>query len=1082
QTMSIYEAKRQHWLMPGTALVLLEAQAATGFVIDPVKNLNHSVDEAVKARIIGPELHAKLLSAERAVTGYKDPYTGNTISLFQALKKDLIVKQHGIRLLEAQIATGGIIDPVNSHRLPVHVAYKQGLFDEEMNRILEDPGDDTKGFFDPNTKENLTYLELKKRCVTDPVTGLCLLKLTNGPAKRPHACIVVQTEEDFKNVTMPIPGGCLNGKSVSVWEMLHSDYFSEAQRKELIERYQRKEINMQTIMTTISTTVQVTKSETKTSITVTGLRGQVPVEELVTCQIIDGPMQAALEKGTMAVKDMIELDSVKKYLQGEGSIAGLLIHSTHEKLSIYQAMKKRLLREGTALMLLEAQAATGFLIEPVTNQKLSVDEAVKAGVVGPEMHDKLASAEKAVVGYNDPYTGDLLSLFQAMKKELIVESHGIRLLEAQIATGGIIDPHYALRLPVEVAYQRGMFDKEMNKVLSDPGDDTKGFFDPNTQDNHTYLQLKERCVTDPETGLCLLIVTDKVVKGIDVKVEVDVKQAFQQTMVSVKVGRFSNRKVTLWEIINSEYFTAEQLDQWVKEYKSGKLSKESLIEKVTQIVEEMENKTKQVVFRGLRRGVSAQQLLKSKIIDQKVLQQLKEGTTSVAEVSQLESVKQYLAGEKSIAGVFVEATKEILSIYQAMNKGLLRPGTALVLLEAQAATGFIIDPVKNLKLSVDEAVEAKVIGQDVCQKLLSAERAVTGYKDPYTGNTISLFQAMKKDLIVKEHGIRLLEAQIATGGIIDPVNSHRIPVHVAFERDMFDEEMNQILEDPSDDTKGFFDPSTQENLTYLQLQKRCYTDTVTKRSLLCLRDHRGVDKQTVNAFKKATFSVTIGKFHGETISIWECLNSEYVSQSQRMEMVLQYQSHSITLEQIITHLISFIGVRERKEGNQVTVDGLRKQIPLRELFDSQLIGREMYEAVEKGTKTVQDILQTDSVKEYLQGTGSIAGIILHPSGEKMSIYQANMKKHLMAGTALILLEAQAATGSSPTANMHPSPPAAHESGVTISAASNFLVLHPCYRRCGTEHGNGPLSAMKMMALTRTHPLDSACVLRNATLR
>ncbi|CAM2107204.1 unnamed protein product [Caretta caretta] len=87
------------------------------------------------------------------------------------MKKDLLVKDHGIRLLEAQIATGGIIDPVHSHRLPVEVAYKRGYFDEEMNRILCDPSDDTKGFFDPNTHENLTYMQLPQQMRPRPRHG-----------------------------------------------------------------------------------------------------------------------------------------------------------------------------------------------------------------------------------------------------------------------------------------------------------------------------------------------------------------------------------------------------------------------------------------------------------------------------------------------------------------------------------------------------------------------------------------------------------------------------------------------------------------------------------------------------------------------------------------------------------------------------------------------------------------------------------------------------------------------------------------------------------------------------------------------
>ncbi|KAG7278797.1 hypothetical protein CRUP_019103, partial [Coryphaenoides rupestris] len=288
-------------------------------------------------------------------------------------------------------------------------------------------------------------------------------------------------------------------------------------------------------------------------------------------------------------------------------------------------------------------------------------------------------------------------------------------------------------------------------------------------------------------------------------------------------------------------------------------------------------------FHGIRKDVSASELLECKIIDEKIFEELNAGKAwnkemvfsviydeasgclgleqdqgssrgsmmkpvaawassktrevpgvTVTEVSEMDSVRKYLEGTNSIAGVYLQSNKETMSIYEAKSKNLLTPGTSLVLLEAQAATGFIIDPVKNKKLSVEEAAAQGVIGNDWKKKLLSAERAVTGYRDPYTEKTISLFQALKKDLIVKDHGIRLLEAQIATGGIIDPVHSHRVPVEVAYQRGYFDEEMNQILSDPDDDTKGFFDPNTHENLTYLQLIERCVTDPRTGLSLLSL--------------------------------------------------------------------------------------------------------------------------------------------------------------------------------------------------------------------------------------------------------
>ena len=51
------------------------------------------------------------------------------------------------------------------------------MFDQRLNKILDDPSDDTKGFLDPNTGENLTYLELIERCINDAETDLILLPL-----------------------------------------------------------------------------------------------------------------------------------------------------------------------------------------------------------------------------------------------------------------------------------------------------------------------------------------------------------------------------------------------------------------------------------------------------------------------------------------------------------------------------------------------------------------------------------------------------------------------------------------------------------------------------------------------------------------------------------------------------------------------------------------------------------------------------------------------------------------------------------------------------------------------------------------
>ncbi|MBN3293808.1 EPIPL protein, partial [Polypterus senegalus] len=1068
KTMSIYQAMKKGILRPGTALVLLEAQAATGFVIDPVKNTKLSVEEAVAAGLVGRELKDKLLSAERAVTGYTDPYTGGTISLFQSLKKDLIVKDHGIRLLEAQIATGGIIDPVHSHRVPVEVAYQRGYFDEEMSEILSDPSDDTKGFFDPNTHENLTYLQLLERCTKDPDTGLCLLNLV----KKGEG--YVQTDEQttslLKSTTTDKAGGKYQGKTVSVWELLHSEYITEEKRRELVQKLKQRTLTVdnllqilistiqeKTVTTTITSTTIATISSTPTTTETTvkgafqGLRAQVSPAELLSSKIIDEETFDKIDQGIVTVEAVSQQDSVKRYLQGTDSIAGVFIPSTKEKMSIYQAMKKGILRPGTALVLLEAQAATGFVIDPVKNTKLSVEEAVAAGLVGRELKDKLLSAERAVTGYTDPYTGGTISLFQSLKKDLIVKDHGIRLLEAQIATGGIIDPVHSHRVPVEVAYQRGYFDEEMSEILSDPSDDTKGFFDPNTHENLTYLQLLERCTKDPDTGLCLL---NLVKKGEGyVQTDEQTTSLLKSTTTDKAGGKYQGKTVSVWELLHSEYITEEKRRELVQKLKQRTLTVDNLLQILISTIQEKTvtttitsttiatisstptttETTVKGAFQGLRAQVSPAELLSSKIIDEETFDKIDQGIVTVEAVSQQDSVKRYLQGTDSIAGVFIPSTKEKMSIYQAMKKGILRPGTALVLLEAQAATGFVIDPVKNTKLSVEEAVAAGLVGRELKDKLLSAERAVTGYTDPYTGGTISLFQSLKKDLIVKDHGIRLLEAQIATGGIIDPVHSHRVPVEVAYQRGYFDEEMSEILSDPSDDTKGFFDPNTHENLTYLQLLERCTKDPDTGLCLLNLvkkgEGYVQTDEQTTSLLKSTTTDKAGGKYQGKTVSVWELLHSEYITEEKRRELVQKLKQRTLTVDNLLQILISTIQektvtttitsttiatISSTPTTTETTVkgafQGLRAQVSPAELLSSKIIDEETFDKIDQGIVTVEAVSQQDSVKRYLQGTDSIAGVFIPSTKEKMSIYQAMKKGILRPGTALVLLEAQAATG------------------------------------------------------------------------
>ncbi|NXY39814.1 EPIPL protein, partial [Pomatorhinus ruficollis] len=1040
QRMSIYEAMKQNIVVPGVALPLLEAQAATGFIIDPVNNQKLRVDEAVKEGVIGPDVHEKLQHAEGAVTGYKDPFTGKKIPLFQAMKKGLIPDKQAMQLMEVQMATGGIIDPACGHHIPLESAQQRGCLDEDTSKALSKPSSDHRVFCLPDSKESVTYAELIQHCQKDDVSGFHLLPLAQAAAP---AYTDEQIQRIFKETTV-------KEKGVSLWELVHSGYFTEEQRSDFMERFRSEELSLEQLVALVLRLVGEMEMKARTQISLEGLRGSVPVVWLLDTGIISEKTFEELAQGVRTPEEVAAMESVKRYLKGTGSIAGVFIEASKQKMSFYDAMKNNLLLPGAALRLLEAQAATGYLTDPATNRRLSVRDAVRAAVVGEELSEKLLLAERAVTGYTDPYTGGSISLCQALRKELVPLAEAVPLLEAQLATGGVVDPVHHLHLPLQAACRYGFFDEDLNHTLSQLDDSTKIFFDPNTKENVTYQQLKDRCIREAESGLWLLPLSENAMFCVDEQT----MKVLKSVTVCVNVGRFKGQTVSVWDLLNSEYFSDSKRRELVQRYKDEKAEVlQEITTSITTIIQETEAQGKKFAFKGLRKRVSASDLFQSQLIDKKTLDELNQGKKTVKEVTEMESVRRYLEGSNFIAGVLIQPTNEKMSIYQAMWKGILRPGTALVLLEAQAATGYIIDPEKNKKfskLSVDEAVSSGLVGSELREQLLSAEKAVTGYTDPQTGSKISLFQAVRRKIIVRDQGIRLLEAQLATGGIIDPVHGHRLPVDVAYKRGHLDEDTFLLLSDPDHGSKGFIDPNTQEKISYSQLLQRCAKDRESGWYLLQVLEKEGdyfyIDEQTKNALLCTKVQVPVGKYKGQVLSLWELLCSEYITEEKRKELVKKYKLESQHIVQGIIETILKI-IREKEEArSDVWFQGIRQQITASELLSAQIITEETIEKLQEGKKTAQEIAQIESVRRYLEGTGSIAGVLVPSKAEpgkteKMSIYQAMWKGILRQGTALVLLEAQAATGFliDPVKNQKLSVDEAVSSGLVGSELKNKLL-------------------------------------------
>ncbi|XP_076579516.1 desmoplakin-B isoform X2 [Chaetodon auriga] len=749
--MSLSEAKNQMLMHPHSADLLLDAQAATGHIIDPTNNQKLTVEEACARGVVDITDRDRLLAAEAATVGYWDPSTAKPLSVFEAMKKGIIDRNTGLRLLQAQDSVGGILDPNLSVFLPKDIAIKRSLLDEELCQALKRG---PASYLDPETESGVSYGVLKKRCKTESRTGLQILPIS---------------------------------EKVDPSKLLFD-----------------------------------------------GVRKTVTAQELLDCGVLDKSTFNQLIKGQKTVPDVF-VDK-KVFLKGTGSIAGVAAGPLG-KMSFTEAKKHKIMSSDSAELLLDAQAATGHIIDPRTNQKLTVKEACVRGVVDKEDESKLFAAEAAAIGYRDPHTAKLLSAGQAMKKGLINKDTALRLLQAQQSVGGILDPALSVFLPKDIAMERDLIDKDLYQALNQY---PECYLDPDTQQATTYVSLKKKCKADPSTGLLLL-----------------------------------------------------------------------------------PEPKKPLTVQGLRDQVSVIDLVDANLLKRSDMDQLREGRLTSQDIE--DRLCSYLRGSTCIAGVYDEASDKIMPIYQAMKDGLLQPRTALELLEAQAASGFIVDPVNNLYLTVGDAYNKRLFGPEFKDNLLSAERAVTGYKLPGTDKIISLFQAIERGLVEKGHGVRLLQAQIASGGIIDPEHSHRIDVDVAYKRGYFDDKMNKILTDQSVDSMGFFDPNTEENLTYLELKKRCITDKKTGIVLLPIMDKQKQESTLKNTLRKRRV-VIVDPDTNKEMTVREAYDKGYIDYNTFLELSEQeceWEEITITAPDGTTKFV----IVDRKTGRQYDItELLEKQV------------------------------------------------------------------------------------------------------------------------------------------------------------
>lgn len=542
-----------------------------------------------------------------------------------------------------------------------------------------------------------------------------------------------------------------------------------------------------------------------------GLRHDVTARQLAEVKLLDRLTIEELRSGQKTTNEVQK--SLEKFLTKPTAIAGLYLESSEEIISFALAVKKRIIGKVLALAFLEAQAATGFIIDPTTGQKFSVDDSVGMGLADNEFKSRLHEAEKAVLGYC--CSGKVLSVYQAMEARLLERQKGKNILEAQIASGGVIDPVRSVRVPPETAVQLGLLSNTILKFLHEPSSNAKCFHNPNNRKAMYYCDLLKMCLFSVSSKCFLLPVGERKISS------PSAEKSHKISVIDIKTGA----EMTSYEAYQKKF---------VDKATYLELSKQEFDWKESTCFDSDGNSF--LLLTDLKTGVqfNIKETLNQGRIDRAVVNKYKEGLITINEFGDilLTSSQPNKDLRSPIAGFWLSETNERIPVLKASRKNLVDRVTALRCLEAQVSTGGIIDPFTGKKYSVSEALQRELIDDGCAKQIQQCELIFTGIIHPVRNTVMSAVEAMSVNALDKEMGMRCLEYQYLTGGLIDPKSHSRLTMEDAIKSGVIDAVTATKMKDEKLYVKVITCPKTKKKLTYKEALERAVFDCHTGLRLL----------------------------------------------------------------------------------------------------------------------------------------------------------------------------------------------------------------------------------------------------------
>lgn len=597
------------------------------------------------------------------ITGIYDTVSGKYMDLIEAQKENYITENCMRQLFEAQAATGRMIDPETGDKHSVNDFTKLGKLSSDLKKdclvaenaclgfpVTGEKSEARESLLDQVQKRNFDRNRAFRFWDAQIATGGVIdcnrnLHLTDKYALQ-FGMIDKESLDDIRYID----------NEDKNWQYEFPDNRSKYTYFKLLNEHCQLKNDMKFLKVDgkiLEPEPAPQPERTRDSISFSnGWGGRATLASLFETGCIDAGRTKKLCKNELSETDPELLADLSPWLFGLSPIAGIILDNG-EKISLYEAQKRGILEKGTVTSLLEAQAATGAILDPTKNtrseQRFTVKEAAVKGLIDKGQKAILARSENAVLGFQVKNNMNVtrrrlerkitkkMNLFEAIQGDYVVKDHGMRMLEAQLATGGLIDVNRGHRIPTAWALQQDLIDQATKQSIEDPDDDTQGFTNPNTNQNQDYKSMLAECVWDQETQLRLLAYHS-------VDAPVDPR--------SIVITSIEGKMITLDDIIAAGVVSVSSLNSL-----------------------RINNPNFEADLQAIRT-----------------------------------KAEERISGYKPIAGIYDMNGKRELTIQEALEKKVISRSFALDLIEAQAACGTMIDMKGKKIMTFEKAKQEGLYG------------------------------------------------------------------------------------------------------------------------------------------------------------------------------------------------------------------------------------------------------------------------------------------------------------------------------------------------------------------------------------